>query len=77
MNKTMIYAYIGVVVTMLFWGSAFNAMSYIIQHMPPLSAAAERFTIASIGLFIVFSIMGNYVGRLYGRIYLSICLLEL
>ncbi|MEQ1067378.1 DMT family transporter [Acinetobacter sp. XH1741] len=59
MNKTMIYAYIGVVVTMLFWGSAFNAMSYIIQHMPPLSAAAERFTIASIGLFIVFSIMGK------------------
>ncbi|MBD0203230.1 EamA/RhaT family transporter, partial [Acinetobacter baumannii] len=43
----MVYAYTGVVITMLFWGSAFNAMSYVIQYMPPLSAAAERFTIAS------------------------------
>ncbi|EPJ5222432.1 DMT family transporter, partial [Acinetobacter baumannii] len=43
MNKSMVYAYTGVVITMLFWGSAFNAMSYVIQYMPPLSAAAERF----------------------------------
>lgn len=59
MNKTMVYAYTGVVITMLFWGSAFNAMSYIIQHMPPLSAAAERFTLASLGLFIIFSATGK------------------
>lgn len=36
MNKSMVYAYTGVVITMLFWGSAFNAMSYVIQYMPPL-----------------------------------------
>ncbi len=77
MNKTMVYAYTGVVITMLFWGSAFNAMSYIIQHMPPLSAAAERFTLASLGLFIIFAATVNCVGMLCGRIYLSICLLEL
>lgn len=59
MNKTMVYAYTGVVITMLFWGSAFNAMSYIIQHMPPLSAAAERFTLASLGLIIIFSATGK------------------
>ncbi len=47
MNRTVAYAYAGVVLTMFFWGSAFNAMSYIIQHMPPLSAASERFSIAS------------------------------
>lgn len=49
MNRTVAYAYTGVVLTMFFWGSAFNAMSYIIQHMPPLSAASERFFIASLG----------------------------
>ncbi len=59
MNKSMVYAYTGVVITMLFWGSAFNAMSYVIQYMPPLSAAAERFTIASLGLFILFTAMGK------------------
>jgi ABC-type sulfate transport system permease component len=48
-------AYTGVVLTMFFWGSAFNAMSYIIQHMPPLSAASERFFIASLGLLLIFS----------------------
>ncbi len=76
MNKTMVYAYTGVVITMLFWGSAFNAMSYIIQHMPPLSAAAERFTLASLGLLFL-RLRVNCVGMLCGRIYLSICLLEL
>ncbi len=55
----MVYAYTGVVITMLFWGSAFNAMSYVIQYMPPLSAAAERFTIASLGLFILFAAIGK------------------
>ncbi|WP_209044788.1 DMT family transporter [Acinetobacter nosocomialis] len=59
MNKTVVYAYTGVVITMLFWGSAFNAMSYIIQSMPPLSAAAERFTLASLALFIIFAAMGK------------------
>ncbi|EHU2951677.1 DMT family transporter [Acinetobacter baumannii] len=59
MNKSMVYAYTGVVITMLFWGSAFNAMSYVIQYMPPLSAAAERFTIASLGLFILFAAIGK------------------
>ncbi|ENK1344721.1 EamA family transporter, partial [Acinetobacter baumannii] len=59
MNKSMVYAYTGVVITMLFWGSAFNAMSYVIQYMPPLSAAAERFTIASLGLFILFTAIGK------------------
>lgn len=59
MNKLMVYAYTGVVITMLFWGSAFNAMSYVIQYMPPLSAAAERFTIASLGLFILFAAIGK------------------
>ncbi len=59
MNRTVAYAYAGVVLTMFFWGSAFNAMSYIIQHMPPLSAASERFSIASLGLLLIFSITGK------------------
>ncbi|WP_225623345.1 DMT family transporter [Acinetobacter oleivorans] len=59
MNRTVAYAYAGVVLTMFFWGSAFNAMSYIIQHMPPLSAASERFSIASLGLLLIFSITGQ------------------
>ena len=59
MNRTVAYAYAGVVLTMFFWGSAFNAMSYIIQHMPPLSAASERFSIASLSLLLIFSITGK------------------
>ena len=59
MNRTVAYAYAGVVLTMFFWGSAFNAMSYIIHHMPPLSAASERFSIASLALLLIFSITGK------------------
>ncbi len=72
MNKSMVYAYTGVVITMLFWGSAFNAMSYVIQYMPPLSAAAERFTIASLGLFILFAAIGKLRYRITAKFsYLS------
>lgn len=59
MNRTLTYAYIGVVLTMFFWGSAFNAMSYTLHHLPPLSAAAERFVAASLGLLLIFGVLGK------------------
>lgn len=59
MHKTLAYAYAGVVLTMFFWGSTFNASSYIIQYLPPLSAAAERFVVASVAMLLIFAALGK------------------
>ncbi len=59
MNKSLSYAYAGIVLTTFFWGSNFNAGAYIIQHMPPITAAAERFVVASAGLLLIFGMMGQ------------------
>lgn len=59
MNKSLSYAYGGIVLTTFFWGSNFNAGAYIIQHMPPITAAAERFIVANVALLLIFSITGQ------------------
>jgi len=50
MNKNIVF--IGVILSTLFWGSNFNAGSFVVSHMSPVLAAAERFTIASIVILI-------------------------
>lgn len=59
MSRMTAYAYAGVVLTMFFWGSTFNATSYIIHYLPPLSAAAERFVVASLSLLLILSVLGK------------------
>lgn len=59
MNKSLSYAYAGIVLTTFFWGSNFNAGAYIIQHMPPITTAAERFVVASVALLLIFTASGH------------------
>lgn len=59
MNKSLNYAYAGIVLTTFFWGSNFNAGAYIIQYMPPITAAAERFVVANVALLLIFSLTGH------------------
>jgi len=53
------YAYLGVLLTTFFWGTNFNVGAYVIQRMPPISAAAERFVIASTLLLFVLGLTGK------------------
>lgn len=59
MNKSLNHAYAGIVLTTFFWGSNFNAGAYIIRYMPPITAAAERFVVASVALLLIFSLTGH------------------
>ncbi len=59
MTRSLSYAYAGIVLTTFFWGSNFNAGAYIINYMPPITAAAERFVIATVALLVIFSISGQ------------------
>ncbi len=58
-SQTQQMAYLGIVLTTFFWGSNFNVGAYIIQHLTPLAAAAERFVIASTLLLVIFGFMGR------------------
>ena len=53
------YAYLGVLLTTFFWGTNFNVGAYVIQTMPPITAGAERFVIATILLLMVLGLMGK------------------
>lgn len=57
------YAYAGIVASTFFWGTNFNAGAYIISMMTPISAAIERFIIATILLFLIFSPSGKLRGE--------------
>ncbi|MHB9117819.1 MAG: DMT family transporter [Burkholderiales bacterium] len=60
--KPLRYAYAGIVASTFFWGTNFNAGAYIISHVPPISAAIERFVIATILLFLIFGPRGKLRG---------------
>ncbi len=59
MTSTLRYAYFGIILTTFFWGTNFNAGSYIIRVMPPITAATERFVIASLLLVLIFGALGR------------------
>ena len=72
MNKLMVYAYTGVVITMLFWGSAFNAMSYVIQYMPPLSVQLNVLQLQALVYLFFCSYRKATLGRITAKFsYLS------
>ncbi len=61
------YAYAGIVASTFFWGTNFNAGAYIISMMTPISAAIERFIIATILLFLIFGPSGKLRGEILKR----------
>lgn len=60
-NRPNFLIYLGIVVCTFFWGTNFNAGAYVVHlhQMPPVTAALERFSIASIGLLGVTAAMGK------------------
>lgn len=59
MQKPRLAAYVGIVLTTFFWGTNFNAGAHIIKYMLPITAAAERFVLATILIFIIFGLNGK------------------
>ncbi|GLT16522.1 membrane protein [Vibrio zhanjiangensis] len=45
--RTNFYIYIGIILSTVFWGSNFNAGAFVVGHLSPMVAAAERFVIAT------------------------------
>jgi drug/metabolite transporter (DMT)-like permease len=56
-SNTLTYA--SLVLTAFFWGSAFNVGAHVIRWMPPISAGAERFALASIVLLGTLGVAGR------------------
>lgn len=59
MNNPRLAAYAGIVLTTFFWGTNFNAGAHIIKFMPPITAATERFVMATMLIFIIFGFHGK------------------
>ncbi|WP_410209552.1 DMT family transporter [Aquirhabdus sp.] len=59
MTSSMRYAYFGIILTTFFWGTNFNAGAYIIHFMSPITAATERFVIATLLLLAIFGTLGR------------------
>jgi drug/metabolite transporter (DMT)-like permease len=58
-SKTTSLAYGGVLLAVFFWGTNFNAGAYIIHHMAPISAALERFVVATTLILLLFGLRGE------------------
>ncbi|WP_256594771.1 DMT family transporter [Serratia grimesii] len=59
MKTSLPLAYLGVIVATFFWGTNFNAGAYIIAHQPPITASIERFSLATLALFVFFGLRGQ------------------
>ncbi|AXI03601.1 DMT family transporter [Aquirhabdus parva] len=59
MTSSLRYAYLGIILTTFFWGTNFNAGAYIIRFMSPITAATERFVIATLLLVVIFGGLGR------------------
>ena len=58
-NKTSV-GLIGVIIAVLFWGSAFPGVRYVVQRFNPLNLVALRFLIASSGL-LIFALLSKQI----------------
>ncbi|CAI1521360.1 putative DMT superfamily transporter inner membrane protein [Serratia quinivorans] len=59
MKTSLPLAYLGVIAATFFWGTNFNAGAYIIAHQPPITASIERFSLATLTLFVFFGLRGQ------------------
>lgn len=66
MQSNTLAVWLMAVLSVFFWGSNFNAAAFLVGHLSPLSAAAERFTVA-IGLMLLWRLLrGRPETRLTG-----------
>lgn len=57
--RTDLPIHASLVLTAFFWGSAFNVGAHVVTALPPLTAGAERFALASVLLFAVLAWQGG------------------